>query len=263
MQVYCSKCNTGYEIAEDLAIEDGQKLRCSYCGNIFAFNHANLRATPLAESEKVLLVAEEIVAGAVVEEAVVEVKEETPVVADDMKAIFERLSAKTENLFQEENELPAYKRNLIKFKSIMGFNNKANRRYFALSVLILLLLAMYSYRYEIVRTAPFMEKAYQFLNIDATIAGEGLEFQNIVWRDFDDDFVRKLEIKGFVVNPTKKEVDLPIIHIEMLDKDAKLLQMLDERSDVQRLKAGGRVAISIIVTKPSPLTKYVYLTFID
>lgn len=264
MQVYCPQCNVGYEVDASLNIEDGKKLRCSQCGNVFAYEAANLRDTPpeipkavepeVVVEEEAVAVAEEILAA-----------EEMPaptVESDDMKAIFARLSAKTDDLFQEEKGLPAYKKMWMEFKLAIGFHKKANRKYAVLTLLLLILLAMYNYRYEIVRVAPFMNKAYEAVHLVAKVPGEGLEFQNIVWKDFDDDFVRKLEVKGFVVNPTAKEVDLPTIHVELLDKETTLLQSMNQTSDIKRLKAGARVAISIIVTKPSPLTKYVYLTFI-
>lgn len=34
-QIYCPKCHTGYEIDENLIPEDGKKLRCSYCNQVF------------------------------------------------------------------------------------------------------------------------------------------------------------------------------------------------------------------------------------
>ena len=97
----------------------------------------------------------------------------------------------------------------------------------------------------------------------AKIPGEGLAFQNIVWKDFEDDYVRQLEIKGFIVNNSGREVAVPVLRVDMLDKDTKSLQVLDQKPSVKTLQPGGRVAVSMIVKKPSPLTKYVYMTFID
>ena len=83
------------------------------------------------------------------------------------------------------------------------------------------------------------------------------------WKDFEDDYVRQLEIKGFIVNNSGREVAVPVLRVDMLDKDTKSLQVLDQKPSVKTLQPGGRVAVSMIVKKPSPLTKYVYMTFID
>ena len=35
MLIYCPKCSTGYEIADDLLKERSRKVRCSHCNEIF------------------------------------------------------------------------------------------------------------------------------------------------------------------------------------------------------------------------------------
>jgi len=127
----------------------------------------------------------------------------------------------------------------------------------------LLLLCCYSYRFEIVRQVPFLHYIYGAFGIQSVVPGEGLAFENIVWDMFEEDYVRKLAIKGFIVNSKDRDIDLPIIHVEMLDNDVQMLQVLNQTPEIAKLPAGGRLAVNLVVNKPSPLTKYIYLTFIS
>lgn len=277
-QIYCPKCRTGYEIDENLIPEDGKKLRCSYCNQVFKAYCDDLIDAPVrtvAVEDDEPAVSEESVSeetfGA--EESVSEESfevsteaetTETPSQTDsEMDDIFKRLSQQTEDLFKAESELPPLRRFLLKCRQLIGLRSKAAFYYMSGTATLLLLLCLYSFRYEIVRGMPFMDGLYRAVGISATIPGEGLEFQNIAWDDFEEDYVRKLEVKGFIVNTTDKDIRIPLIHVEMLDKDAVLLQSLNQNPNVGLLKAGARVAIGITIRKPSPLTKYVYLTFVE
>lgn len=277
-QIYCPKCHTGYEIDENLIPEDGKKLRCSYCNQVFKaycddLIDAPVRTVAIEDDEPSAAqksVSEETSAA---EEAVSEESSkvsteaettETPSQTDsEMDDIFKRLSQQTEELFKAESELPPFRRFLLKCRQLIGLYSKAAFYYAGGTAALLLLLCLYSFRYEIVRGMPFMNGLYRAVGISATIPGEGLEFQNIAWDDFEEDYVRKLEVKGFIVNTTDEDIRIPLIHIEMLDKDAVLLQSLNQNPEVGLLKAGARVAIGIKIRKPSPLTKYVYLTFVE
>ena len=258
--------------------EDGKKLRCSYCNQVFKaycddLIDAPVRTVAIEDDEPSAAqksVSEETSAA---EEAVSEESSkvsteaettETPSQTDsEMDDIFKRLSQQTEELFKAESELPPFRRFLLKCRQLIGLYSKAALYYAGGTAALLLLLCLYSFRYEIVRGMPFMNGLYRAVGISATIPGEGLEFQNIAWDDFEEDYVRKLEVKGFIVNTTDEDIRIPLIHIEMLDKDAVLLQSLNQNPEVGLLKAGARVAIGITIRKPSPLTKYVYLTFVE
>ena len=197
-----------------------------------------------------------------VENAVAGDGEKTAAETDELKSIFERLSVQTEDLFKAEQELPLPRKIVYKLKQLLGLTSKTNRWLYPVVILVLLALSFYAFRYEIVRRIPIADKVYQAMGIRATIPGEGLQFQNITWNKFEEDFVGNLEVKGFIANPTDHEIALPVVHVELLDSDAVVLQSLDQIPSMTSLKPGGRLAISIVIKKPAPLTKYVYLTFI-
>lgn len=181
----------------------------------------------------------------------------------DVKDIFQRLSQETEALFKAENEEKPVKKYLFNFKKALGLQNPRNFKYYFIAFVVLILLSLYYARYEIVRSAPFMEPVYRVLGIKAVVTGEGLEFQNVTRRDYEEDYVRKFEVKGFIANQTSKTMDIPTIKIELLDKDARSIQTETANSVIPLITSHGKVPFSFIVEKPSPLTKYIYLTFTD
>ena len=128
---------------------------------------------------------------------------------------------------------------------------------------VVALVAVYNYRYEIARSVPLVGAIYKILGIKAHVPGEGLEFQNINWNFIENEAGRVLEVKGFIYNPTDREIDIPTVRVEILDKDTVLQQSINQKPTVQSLKPDSRIAVGVIVKSPSPTAKYVYMTFID
>lgn len=269
MIIYCPKCNAGYEINQCLIPQEGRKLRCSSCGDTFVCNPDDLRAEIIRDcpvhkdafdsfQDETLDQMPEIT----IEEAI-----QTPpapeLVISDMQDIFKRLSKQSDSIFKAEQTLPPHKKIWLLLKRGLGLQNKSIRRYFLGMILLILSLLLYHFRFEIVRKMPVMNTLYQAVNIKAHVTGEGLEFQNVTRQDFEDDFVRKMEIKGFIANLTAHEISVPTIHVELLDQNTNLMQTVDEKAPVEKIRVGGRAAFSIVINTPSPLTKYIFLTFVD
>ena len=40
MLIYCPKCQQGYDVGEDLIPEEGRRLRCSSCGEVFKYDRS-------------------------------------------------------------------------------------------------------------------------------------------------------------------------------------------------------------------------------
>ena len=193
------------------------------------------------------------------------VVETIPIPDEDIniKDIFERLNEQSEHLFQEEQKLPFKNRFLFQLKNLLGLNRKINFKLIGAILGVFVIIAFYNYRYEIVRSAPFSNFIYQIFGIKAKIPGEGLEFQNINWNYVTNNESRILEIKGFISNPTSRSIDIPTVHVELLDKETMLLQSLNQKPSVKSLKPEERIAIGMVIKTPSPTAKYVYMTFID
>ena len=55
---------------------------------------------------------------------------------------------------------------------------------------------------------------------------------------------------------------LAVSCFEVLDKNTNLLQALNDKTPLTVLEAEGRMAFRIVLNRPSPLAKYVVLTFV-
>lgn len=181
--------------------------------------------------------------------------------SQEVQDIFQRLSQETEALFQEESEAKPVEKILSDVKKGLGLRNPRNYKYYLFFILACLLLTFYYFRYEIVRKMPATENIYSVFGIKSRVVGEGLEFQNISRREFEEDDLIKFEIKGFIANNTDKTIDIPMIYAELLDKDANKIQTEAANSVIPLVAPHSRVAFSFVIDKPSALSKYIYLTF--
>lgn len=310
MQIYCPKCDTGYEIDEALIQDKSRKVKCSNCGEIFeagrlvSKSFENIAGDVEEDAFGVLAAAmkddvrddtssdndiiSDNVIGDVVKENVSEVEiptdekisgvgtdnEETENVSGDdnltdeeaevnLENIFERLSEHTERLIESEKKLPVYEKIWFQVKNILGFHFKIKWSFIFIGLMVFVMLSLYNNRYDVVRSVPFMNGVYKFLGIRAKIPGEGLEFQNISWNFIADKDVTKLEIKGFINNFTRKAIEVPVIHIEILDKGTALLQSQNRELKETVIEPNTKLPLNLVVERPAPTAKYVYLTFID
>lgn len=287
MLIRCPKCKVSYDVGEAVIPEEGKKVRCSQCGETWMCTADDLFEASVKEvaaeedSDSQNFVADDSVAETEEEAADTEnttdtaaesenAEEQKELTADaslkpdtskEMQEIFARLESQTESLFELEKNMSAHKKIYMALVRNLGLQRKKNRRLYSLIIMVLLLLSLFYLRYDIARVAPFMEKVYESCGIECVVAGEGLEFQNITRTEFEEDYVSKMEIRGFIANTTRKTLEIPTIQVEMLDKNGQALQYLHQEAPVKRITAGSRVAFRIVINKPSTFTKFVYLTF--
>ena len=300
MQIYCPRCKTGYEIEAAVVPEKGRKLRCAVCQKVFMcmpadlIDGSKLRQAEFTEEEKQHLdehghLREEEIAEVhdteVVEEAsqnaeldslpeteeseVGEPEENKNQSLDDLasdnqyvKDIFKRLSVETENLFQADKEAPKAQKYIFAARKMLGLANLKNLKYYIWGFLFMLVLVLYYWRYEVVRQFPLLGQVYAICGIEAVVPGEGLEFQNVVRREFEDDYVPKLEVKGFIANQTAESKKVPLIKVELLDENGKMIQVETFSSVIPVITEKAKIPFSHVISRPSPLSKYIYLTFI-
>ena len=255
MLISCPKCNALYDIAENLLPESGKKMRCARCGNIWQAKPGNALPEPEA-TEPAAAPAPEIPAFFAQPEPEPEQKAD-----QDPNAIFTRLADQTQIIFGADKDGVPLKASDL--KENLGLNKKSHRLLYLAIFLVLGLLSLFYARYEITKTMPFMGPVYKSLGIKATIPGYGLEFQNVVRNEFTDSGLNRMEIKGFVANISQHMVDVPAISVQMLDKDAKVLQTVETKVPVAALAPDGKIAFTAVVVKPSPLTAYILLTFTE
>ena len=110
---------------------------------------------------------------------------------------------------------------------------------------------------------PFMKHVYKILHIRSVIPGEGLEFKNITRREVEQDYVRKLEIKGFVVNASEIQREIPMILVKLVDDNANVVQETKVFPPVDFVAPGMSTSFEVLVDSPSSSAKYVVTTFTD
>lgn len=275
MLIRCPNCKVSYDLGAASIPECGKKVHCSQCGETWICHCAELfevqieetlvvenKSSELADSkpkdQEPVIIATDVPAEVETSLPVDSLKQDS---SSGMQEIFARLGDRTETLFQIEKQQPSHKKFLNKLLRVLGLKRKKTRRLYFFVSLILLLLTLFYLRYDIVRVAPFMEKAYAICGFECIVPGEGLEFENITRTEFEEDYVSKMEIRGFISNVSPNTLEIPTIRVEMLDKNAQALQILYQEAPVKRVSAASRVAFRIVVDKPSTFTKFVYLTF--
>ena len=294
MRIICAKCQAVYEIDKALIPSQGKKVRCSNCGDIFiCYPQEDKQEEPIIDYKTESHVAEDYInKNESIEDTSVNIEQNTQAPTEgenetntdsqetpepdniakdkseeesdnEMKDMFQRLSAQTEELFQQEQQMSKIKILWLKIKHTLGLQNKGLRRFILIFTLFIICLSSYYFRYDITRNFPVMEHIYGLFNSKSVMPGEGLEFQNITRREFEDDYVNKIEVKGYIANKTDGKIKIPTIRLDTLDRNARVLHEQYQKAPVEILEAKGKIAFSIIVTKPSPLSKYIYLTFVD
>lgn len=279
MLINCPKCDVSYAIDATVIPEEGRKLRCTNCGEVFLCTPNDLESpTKLIVNEPAEKVLHE---GQHLEEAAEEQKEtfsepdqealaeETSIGESDLgnpspleiQDIFQRLSEQNERISQQEKEMSALRKCCIGLRKACGWDSRGMRWSVYFLLLAIILLSLYYSRIQIVRVFPQAKAAYDYLGIQSTIPGEGLVFSNISRREFEDDYVRQMEIKGFIDNKTNHIIKIPELHLEIMDKNAEIIQTLGSKIPAETIAPRGREAFSITVKQPSPLSKYILLTF--
>lgn len=276
MQIYCPKCGIGYNVDDEIVREGLRMVRCSNCGEVFKPEQADVQNSEIDSKEafenvsKAMSEDVENNAISLEEDAedsadVGDAENKEDVVADDitLEDIFVRLSEHTESLMEREKKLPFYEKMWLQVKNVLGFHFKIKWSYIFAALFIFVMMSLYNNRYDVVRKVPFMNDVYRMFGIRAKIAGEGLEFQNITWDFVDDEKGVRLEVKGFIYNKTGKVLDVPQLHVEILDKDTQLLQSHNRELKEKEIEAKAKLAINLVLGNPAPTSKYVYLTFVD
>lgn len=271
MLIYCPKCKTGYDLEPKMIPDGGKKFRCARCGEIWLCRSEDMVAETVTQDQPLsgeasaagLDPENEAAAGEPVEqtaEKAVEVSEPEEKPAE-LNEIFARLSSQTEELFKQDQARPVPQKALSRLKHILGLDHPGNGKYYLLLLILIVVLLLVGFRYELVRSFPAAEAVFSSIGIESRVVGEGLEFQNIVRNEYEEDYVRKLEVKGFIANISNQSIDVPLIHVEVMDKDTNLLQSVDDKAPIASLAPDERMAFRIVINQPSPLAKYILLTF--
>ena len=299
MLIRCPECEVCYRIELEMIPEKGRRFRCAKCGKVWqafpqdAFEETEENASLVynpetddtgpeavelsgevdendssGEEQAETVSAEEPAdeeeqpsAETEKSEEPEEAKSENSKVSNEIQEIFSRLNAQTTFINDMDKQVPAPRRLARRVSDFLNWRNPYSR-YGLLGVAgVVFVLAFFSFRYEITRMIPVMENIYNLLGVESKIIGEGLDFRNVVRREYEEDYVRKLEVKGFIVNQTEQNLPVPPIYIEVLDKDGNILEIQNAKSPVEEVSPDKPAPFSFVLNQPSPLSKYIYITF--
>lgn len=269
MKIYCPQCHTCYSIEKGLIPPDGKTLRCSRCGKVWTCYHSDMEEEIAPEDseapQNVIANEDDSLISTPAGETSSPKEEDTqplPLPEDEMNAIFSRLKDENSKLDTEMENLSPAKKIFPRIKKLLGWNSYLTI-FIELFVIILIIgLSIFGNRYELVRRFPQTEVIFKQLGIPAKIVGEGLEFQNIV-RSYDSkEQPRLLTIKGYIYNTTNKELSIPTILINIMDKDGEMMLQDSQKIETDISKAQSRTAFTL-QTKIPLNAKYIVLTFTE
>lgn len=182
-------------------------------------------------------------------------------ISNDMQEMFSRLNKQTEIIEDYDKKSSSLHKGGRFLAEVLHWHNPVMRVLILLGLSAFLLLSIFAFRYELTRAIPPLRHFYNAFGFESVVIGEGLEFQNINRREYEEDYVRKLEVKGLIFNTTEDTLPIPTIRIEMLDKDGNTLQTSTTKAPDAEVAPNERAAFSFTLTQPSSLTKYIYITF--
>lgn len=229
MLIKCPKCRSVYDLPDNLITEDGLKMRCAECFEIWT-------SYPEDALKKVSTAPKNI------------------------QKMFKRISKENDDLFIDAPVTEEKNIERVRVINVAKKNYTINLILF-IFVILSLLLIFYSFRYDIVRFIPETEKIYSKLNIESVPYGTDLEFNNIVTREYVEDNISKIEISGMVSNKSKYVTAIPPIKIDIYDKNGKMLTNIEESLSLPRLEPNYHLLFHKIILNPTPYGKLIYVNF--
>ena len=301
MLISCPKCDTQYDIDDTILSKKTKKMRCATCEEVFSIGEEENPSPvidPLFVTENPVILEPDPVME--LPEPAIESSEQEPEpkpvfeapspepdlqkeskpleraepnfdqkpsfeteqnAEDNMQEIFARLSLENEKIEQTNIKASTPRKIALFIRKFLGLHGFRNRIIVGVLLSLILILYLFYAKYSIVRMFPAAEKAYSFFGIESVIVGEGLDFQNVTRNTYEDDYIRKMEIKGFIVNTTNRKIIIPTILVDLLDENASTLQTVKGRPNSTEVGPLDRVSFNVIIPKPAPMTKYILLTF--
>jgi predicted Zn finger-like uncharacterized protein len=232
MLIQCPKCRAVYNLSEGTVPDQGLKMRCAKCHEIWT-------AYPDA--------------------ALSEAEDQTK--TDALKKLFaEQVSPETQSLFEPKEPRVVEK---IQVVQVTRHKQTFNLIMFVVAVLSVIGI-LYGMRYDIVRRLPEMEKFYNYLQWDSIPYGKDLEFHNVEINEVpNEDNISIMQIRGILLNKGHYQTIVPPLQIEIADKDKKTLANVRYYLSLPRLEAGYRLLFNIPLVNPTAFGKSVYIRFAD
>ncbi|HCU59267.1 MAG TPA: hypothetical protein DIC64_04730 [Alphaproteobacteria bacterium] len=235
MLIKCPKCQVVYELDDSLVPENGLKMRCNSCGEVFkAYPEDAVDDEQTAAQKKLNIIN-----------------------------MFKRFAGEKEDLFTPDT--PDVVQNRPPKVRIVHLTHYKNSINYLLILLLLVLMAafMYFLRYDIVRFVPKAESLYNRLGIESIYDGSQLQFSNIKTEEFVAGSVSKIKVSGVIDNPTVYEMNVLPVKVVVYDQyDNKLLDTTHYLPQT-RTRPNYKLPFEVVITNPTPEKKNIHITFAD
>jgi hypothetical protein len=267
MKIKCENCSVEYEVSDErLSLEHPHFFKCSACGFVFDFkqkqeNEDVLLPPPVEQSDIVPMPLSEIFEAA--EENVLKSQEleKTDLGHLSNAEAFSQESEENQNspLFTSWDETD-------EFMPVSKTKSTSYKRFFVFIFVLLFILGatfylFYEGRYFFSRKYDFAEVVYQKTGISTDITADGLAFQNTIFDSLAENNGYTLLIKSQIVNTTDAEKKLPVVLINILDEQAKVVQKKEVDLGKNTLSSGEKIHFEEKLSPLADNSKRIELTF--
>lgn len=233
MLIKCPKCHAEYKIENTTVSENGLKMRCHACGEVFKAYRKDLK-----------------------EEKKPEKNEENV----DLSKMFERVSKATNNLFSDSAGIGAP----AKVRVIHSTSYKNTINYFLVFFVLFLMLGMlYLMRYDVVRLIPNAEKIYDKFGVESIYDGTGLQVSNVKIDETVINNMAKIKVSGIIANPTPYEMKVLPLKVVVFDEFGNTLLDTTHYLPQTRTRPNYKLPFTVIINNPMPEKKNIQITFAD
>lgn len=233
MLIKCPKCQATYKIDNIDVPQNGVKMHCHACGEIF-------KAYP--------------------EDVIQENIADAPVENIDLSKMFDRVSKATNDLFSDSAQITAQPKVRVVHSTLYKYHISYLLILFVLALMAAILCLL---RYDVVRFIPNAEKVYDKLHMQSIHDGVNLQISNIKTEEIVINNLSKIKISGIINNPTIYEMFVLPLKVVIFDQFGNKLLDTTHYLPQQRTRPNYKLPFTLIINNPTPNTKNIQISFAD
>lgn len=262
MLISCPKCSSVYDISNKKIPAAGKKFKCAECDNIWVVyppkdnNDTKQKSKTLQQHEN-SDVFYDITKNTDIGFANIKNSE----AVDDVNIMFNRLSQNTKSLFKSANSVDS----MNMFEKIKHYIANTFSIYTMIGILlpvfiVLSLILMYFYRYEITAKIPAMSYIYTKFGVESLYKGKDLVFTNVNIRNIKENGNNYIEISGRIHNSGKYTVVLLPVKAMIINRSGQIEQQALQMLQEHLLEPDFGALFRIIMPRPNHQDGIVRLT---
>lgn len=258
MLISCPKCSSVYDISNKKIPAGGKKFKCAECDNIWVVypqDDKQKNKQSVAEQNKPASRADTFTPSEMAG------RKDKSDVSEDINIMFNRLSQNTKSLFKSASGVDS----MNTFEKIKHYLANAFSPYVIIGVLlpvliVLSIILMYLYRYEITAKIPAMSYVYAKIGVESLYKGKDLVFSNVNIRNVKEYNNNYIEISGRIHNSGKYTVILLPVKAMIINKSGEIEQQAVQMLQEHRLEPDFGALFRIVMPRPNHKDSIVRLT---